>query len=181
MERRAMRPTLVRAALALAALFATACKDKPVEPTLTKLDAPATMFTGFINPSPFGVGVGLYDPPGWEYQVCGSCWPHPIYRNMDDWITWAKKAGAGWVKLDLMMDPDGQLVEVPRVEYSVNLARAHGLSIVALLIGTDNNRQYPNLTTWQNFVAAVVGQYGDRVSHWEIWNESNDTSFLYHP
>jgi hypothetical protein len=40
--------------------------------------------------------------------------------------------------------------------------------------------QYPpkDVADWRRYVAEVVKRYGDRVKHWEVWNEANSGHFL---
>lgn len=44
----------------------------------------------------------------------------------------------------------------------------------------DWNKAAPRLAPWHTYVRAVVGRYGDRARHWEIWNEP-DISFWRSP
>jgi hypothetical protein len=44
----------------------------------------------------------------------------------------------------------------------------------------DWNKAAPRLEPWLGYVSAVVGRYGDRLHHWEIWNEP-DISFWRSP
>jgi hypothetical protein len=64
----------------------------------------------------------------------------------------------------------------------IDAARSRGLQVLGLIAFTPGWARAPgsfftapptNPDTFASFARAVVGRYGSRVSHWEIWNEPN--------
>ncbi len=104
--------------------------------------------------------------------------------------------GASTVRIDVswrMLQPDGPGAfdewGTSQVEAAIAAAEVHGLRPLVTLwmapswaTGSDDERVPPStptaLTAWQDFTAAMVKRYGDRVDAWEIWNEPNHNDFM---
>jgi hypothetical protein len=87
--------------------------------------------------------------------------------------------------------PTGMPELVPDEPDAVRIARqarVEGMMTLAILgfppawasaePGSDDFwRHEPDLKAWSAYVEAVVRRYGDRIGHWEIWNEPNSAEF----
>jgi polysaccharide biosynthesis protein PslG len=72
----------------------------------------------------------------------------------------------------------------------VDAARAHGLNLLVQIsyapdwarpAGSPWNAPPTDDADFADFATAVVQRYGDRVSHWQIWNEPNSSDFFVAP
>jgi hypothetical protein len=95
------------------------------------------------------------------------------------------KTNASWLRVLISWD----LIEPVKGQYDwgyvdglVNAARAHNLKVLGLIAYSAEWARPPgsfftafpvNAADYGDFAAAVVRRYGDRVSHWELWNEPN--------
>jgi hypothetical protein len=145
--------------LAIAAALVVAT---PV-PARTALNAPAD-------------GYGFSDGAFMEYMPIGDA-----NRELDA----LSKTGASWLRILI----DWSRIEPVKGQYDwgyvdglVNAARAHNLNVLGLIAYTGEWARPPGSyftafpvdpADYGDFAAAVVRRYGDRVSHWELWNEPN--------
>lgn len=104
--------------------------------------------------------------------------------------------GATTVRIDVswrMLQPEGPGAFDPwgarQVDAAIDAATARGLRPLVTLwmapewaTGSDDERVPPTTPSaraaWQDFAAAMVERYGDRVDAWEIWNEPNHNDFM---
>jgi polysaccharide biosynthesis protein PslG len=102
------------------------------------------------------------------------------------------KTGASWLRILI----DWNTIEPAKGQYDwtyvddlIDAAQAHNLKVLGLIAYTaawarpaDTYFTYPpvNAADYGEFAAAVVRRYGQRVSHWELWNEPNLPQFFGH-
>ncbi|MCX7597280.1 MAG: hypothetical protein N2512_00205 [Armatimonadetes bacterium] len=86
-------------------------------------------------------------------------------------ILWCLCFTPGWVS----SIPDRETVLADE-----RLRSWYGDGLAALYDSGQLAWQYPpaDLGAWARYVEAVVRRYGDRVKHWEIWNEANSGHFI---
>ena len=114
-------------------------------------------------------------------------------------MTFARDANIGWIRLSFEWDrvqPDCDTGQWPcgpgswnesSIGNSIAEAEKRGLNILVTLAyapkwaNGGRDRRYPptaaNYAAWQEFVRMAVTRYPS-VTHWSIWNEPNDGSFL---
>lgn len=120
--------------------------------------------------SPYGINVHL---------------PHDNLGVLDR----CKEAGIDWVRVDFdwqHIEPRKGSVNWAPCDEVVRKARELGLQIFATLAYSPDwanggrERQAPPLNSedWQNFVKRAVGQYGNDIKHWAMWNEPNLAGFF---
>jgi polysaccharide biosynthesis protein PslG len=93
--------------------------------------------------------------------------------------------GASWLRLMIdwnKIEPTKGVYDWGYVDHWINGAAARGLRILGLIAysaawarppGTSFTHPPVDPADFRTFSMAVVNRYGDRVSHWEIWNEPN--------
>jgi hypothetical protein len=125
------------------------------------------------------VGYGNYDVMSWPADVIAS-------------------SGAGWVREDFhwfWIESEPGRFQWDYYDHMVNLLTSRGLNIIGVLghppgWGTPEASDAPSAPSFYapdwymfaNFARAVVERYGDRIIHWEIWNEPDNPQFwLPHP
>ncbi len=170
-RRRAVLAAMLAASAALAAnarlvLPVEAAAALAVEPAIIPV-APAPM-TGAANGSRFGLVTHIATRYGQYGQQGGP-------------IDLAAATGASWVREEIRWD----WVEHPLgtwdwgfTDEMVQKTTARGLNILGLL-GYNNSAQkagvinfdYPDITLWKRYVAAVVNRYKGTIRVWEVWNE----------
>jgi hypothetical protein len=143
---------------------------------------------------------------GQSFEYATRVYPSYLSDSeLDRVLDLAKSAGintidfeASWAHLD-RGDSGGRerTYDWFQADRLVNAAEARGMKVTFLLTGTPDwvhpylqetvpdkgvRIWYPpkgktELQHWSNFVSDVVGRYGGRVSHFEVWNEPNLVDF----
>ena len=95
------------------------------------------------------------------------------------------KTGARWFRVQIdwsVIEPVKGQYDWGYVDRTIDAARAHNLKVLGLIAYTGAWARPPGSffsafpndpADYGDFAAAVVSRYGDRVSHWELWNEPN--------
>lgn len=113
----------------------------------------------------------------------------------------AKRIGVKWIRLhDFGLQTWWTSVEKQKGQFTfddapVSDAVKRGFSILGVLEATPSwassapagtreddfyaHRAYParDIKDWENYVAATVGHFKDRIKYWEVWNEADVNSF----
>ncbi len=123
---------------------------------------------------PDGYGFSMGAAPEWMSAADAD-------RELDA----VAKTGASWLRLLIdwnKVQPTKGVYDWGYVDYWINGAAARGLRVLGLIAysaefarpsGTFFTQPPVNPADFATFAGAVVNRYGDRVSHWEIWNEPN--------
>lgn len=162
-----MRRTAIRVVLALVTVGAVACGT--AEPAPCRTDSA-------------GESLGI---------ATGSGLDTLEDADLDRYFATAARSGAEWVRFDLdwaIVEPRRGRFEWDGTDRVVDAARAHGLQILGLLTHTpqwarsgeadDTHGQPDDPEEFGRFARDAAERYGDRISHWEIWNEPNLTAFF---
>jgi hypothetical protein len=100
------------------------------------------------------------------------------------------KTGASWLRILIdwnRIEPVKGQYDWTYVDDLIDAAHAHNLKVLGLVAYTaawarppGTYFTYPpvNADDYGAFAAAVVRRYGDRVSHWQLWNEPNLPQFF---
>ncbi|MEU5409108.1 beta-xylosidase [Nocardia asteroides] len=121
----------------------------------------------------------------------GHSWLELDATELDRQMAVVAGTGATWVRIDL----DWSVIEADRgrqdwsaTDRAVGAARAHGLSVLAILTyapawaglheGVAGSKAVPQPVLFGRFVGDAVDRYRDQIAHWEIWNEPNVTAFF---
>lgn len=117
------------------------------------------------------MGAGLY-----LYRFRG----HP---EAADWLErmcdCAARAGVKWTREEFhwnWIEPQRGSYDFEFFDRLVETARSHGISVYALCCyWTSWTRPYTEegIEDYCRYLSALVRRYGDRIRHWEIWNEPN--------
>lgn len=111
--------------------------------------------------------------------------------DLDREIAEMKAVGARWLRVDI----DWSVIEPNRGQQNwsvpdrvIGKARAAGLELVGIIAytpawarvanGADTHGYPADPAQFATFSRQVAQRYSNRVSHWEIWNEPNLTSFF---
>lgn len=100
------------------------------------------------------------------------------YASRDTALSWARAIGTDFVRLGFVwkeIQPRPGVWEWARHDSVVSAILEQELRVLGLLHGPPD-WGYPahrHTAEWETFVDSVVARYGDRVAHWEIWNEPN--------
>jgi hypothetical protein len=104
------------------------------------------------------------------------------FRDHQDWLPKMAAAGVATVRLF----PEWRSIEPGKGKWTwdacdtlVKVAGENKIEISGILMGSPPGAKavhaFPmdDLAGWSDYVAAVVGRYGQQVRHWEVWNEGN--------
>ncbi len=123
-----------------------------------------------LNPdSRMGVGMYLYRFHG---HPEGKLWMERMCRL-------AAQAGVKWTREEFhwnWMEPKEGEWDFTFFDQLVETANAHGISVYALCCyWTAWTEPYTDegIEDYCNYLETLVRRYGDRIKHWEIWNEPN--------
>jgi hypothetical protein len=148
------------ALLAFASVVTLACHDTP--PTSARPTHDVTKTHSLVGPDgPFGVNINLYE----SANDASALTPKLQAAN----ITWTR------------MDFDHAAIpfEPGRIDFTVNANVAAGINMLGTLSSSDNGAAFfGNMQLWRDFVTWAVSTYGNRISHWSIWNEPNSAHLL---
>ena len=102
----------------------------------------------------------------------------------------AAKTGASWLRVIVdwaKIEPSPGTVDWDYMDRWTDGAVSRGLKILGVFVYTPDWARAPGATTtgpptdpvsFATFATKVVQRYGDRISHWEIWNEPNSPTFF---
>ncbi|MDD3087290.1 MAG: beta-galactosidase [Candidatus Omnitrophica bacterium] len=132
------------------------------------------------NGSPFGVLEFL----NWNHD-----WNRHHYSNrvsLEKAVALMKDAGISWVRVDFMwedIEPRKGKLNFKKYDAIVELLTNNGINILGLLsysaswAGPAWNSPPYNDGSFVTYVANIISRYKDKVKHWEIWNEPDDTQY----
>jgi hypothetical protein len=124
----------------------------------------------------------------------GMFWDPPA--EMDKEFSYMKAAGIKWLRCTFpwtaLKTTQGADWDWTRMDMLVDKAEENGINIVAILINAppwaneldegNNEWGYPpdvnnedKLDLWLTYVSEVCTRYGDRIDHWEVYNEPNNS------
>ncbi|HEX8912538.1 MAG TPA: hypothetical protein VF796_09275 [Humisphaera sp.] len=119
-------------------------------------------------------------PAGSPWGVAGSS---SSYRDHAEWMPTMAAAGVSTVRLFpewCQLEPAKGEFKWEAVDVLLKNAAANKLEVNGILMGAPrwtNNKSHAfpmdHLDDWSAYVSAAVGHCGDRVRHWEVWNEGN--------
>ena len=119
--------------------------------------------------SPWGMGLYLY-----RYDLSAAS-----LADMDRAAALAAAAGVKWSREEMQW----HRIETAKGEFNwdfydrvVDTATRHGISVYGLIAywsGWTEPYTEQGIQDYCDFAQALVRRYGDRIKHWEIWNEPN--------
>lgn len=140
------------------------------ETSTTVAQLPPAVAKPPLNPgSRMGVGVYLYRFHG-----------HPEAKQwLDRMCDVAARAGVKWTREEFhwnWMEPEPGQWDFTFFDQLVDSAEAHGISVYALCCywtAWSANCTDEGIEQYCKYLETLVRRYGDRIHHWEIWNEPN--------
>lgn len=147
---------------------AAALESRPASATIARV--PAVEPDVVLNPDS-RIGAGLY-----LYRFRG----HPEARQwMERMCALAARAGVKWTREEFhwnWIEPRRGEFDFAFFDQLVETAQAHGISVYALCCywtGWTKPYSEEGIADYCRYVEALVRRYGDRIKHWEVWNEPN--------
>jgi polysaccharide biosynthesis protein PslG len=113
----------------------------------------------------------------WGISSSSSSW-----KNYSEWFPKLAAAGVGAVRLFpewREIEPSAGNWQWERTDAMLKTAADNHLQINAILMGSEptakTSHAFPmdHLPEWSDYVAHVVGRYGNQIRNWEVWNEGN--------
>ncbi|MFC4128051.1 beta-xylosidase [Nocardia rhizosphaerae] len=121
----------------------------------------------------------------------GHSWLQLGAAELDKQMGLVAETGATWVRIDIdwsVIEPVRGSQDWSATDRAVRAARAHGLSVLAILTyapawasphgGEGGSKAVPQPVLFGRFVGDAVAHYRDQISHWEVWNEPNAGAFF---
>jgi len=112
------------------------------------------------------------------YGVCAHLGSGQEYDDLVRELDLMQAAGIRWARADFTwgaMEPADGRFDFAVYDRVVSESLARGVMPLPILCYDSPwaGLAHQNLPAWTRFVETVVRRYGDRVKHWEVWNEPN--------
>jgi polysaccharide biosynthesis protein PslG len=133
------------------------------------------------------------DPAASPFGLCGGALFHLDRSDHSEEgevrLRQLEATGVVWGRNDLwwgQIEPEPDVWDWRKCDSVVDRFVEHGIELLAILsYGSawddgDAPADERMLDEWLDYVRHIVARYGDRVSHWEVWNEPNLAEF-WHP
>jgi hypothetical protein len=112
------------------------------------------------------------------YGVCAHLGGGQEYADLERELELMQAASIGWARADFTwaaIEPADGRFDFAAYDRVVTAALARGVTPLPILCYDSPwaGLAHANLPAWTRFVETVVRRYGDRLRHWEVWNEPN--------
>lgn len=132
--------------------------------------------------TPFGVLEFLHWNHSW------NAYKYPSAKAIGKAAALMEQAGVSWVRQDFLWDeiePQPGNFQFEKYDQIVAILEKHHLRILGLLdysaswAAKDGQWNSPPNDTQQfaNFAATVIARYKGRITHWEVWNEPDSSTY----
>ncbi|MBN1897685.1 MAG: beta-galactosidase [Spirochaetes bacterium] len=128
--------------------------------------------------SPYGV-LAFF---AWDHE-----WNHNHYNEekIKKAVSLMKEAGIDWIRMDFLwgdVEPKRGVFNFEKYDRIVNIVRASNIHILGILeYNPEWRKDKWNAAPWKDlyiiYASKVVQHFKDRVKHWEVWNEPDDTTY----
>lgn len=114
-----------------------------------------------------------------SFGVCAHLGGGPEHAKLIEELDLMQAAGIKWARADFtwaQIEPSENEFVFTNYDRVVAEAEKRHVKILPILCYNSKWTQgfaHENLDAWARFVRTVVSRYGDRLKHWEVWNEPN--------